>query len=79
MPTNNDITILTTGGTIDKEYPKSLGGYAFEFGKITGAHRIIKRANAKINIEPICAVDSQGEAIYHLVKFMEMRNTLILS
>ena len=26
------ICVIATGGTIDKDYPKSIGGYAFEFG-----------------------------------------------
>merc|ERR1712227_408748 len=55
----NQVQILTTGGTIDKEYPRALGGYAFEFGQITAAHRITNRVNAKIEIERVCALDSQ--------------------
>ena len=35
-----EVVVLTTGGTIDKEYPRGTGGYAFEFGKETAAHRI---------------------------------------
>ena len=27
------ITFIQTGGTIDKDYPRSSGGYAFEFGE----------------------------------------------
>jgi L-asparaginase len=27
------ICVIATGGTIDKDYPKSIGGYAFEFGE----------------------------------------------
>ena len=62
----NQVQILTTGGTIDKEYPRALGGYAFEFGQITAAHRITNRVNAKIEIERVCALDSQGKFfIYH--------------
>ena len=61
----NQVQILTTGGTIDKEYPRALGGYAFEFGQITAAHRITNRVNAKIEIERVCALDSQGKFLIH--------------
>ena len=27
------ITFVQTGGTIDKDYPRATGGYAFEFGE----------------------------------------------
>ena len=33
----NEVIVLATGGTFDKEYPKGPGGYAFEFGAVTGA------------------------------------------
>ena len=56
----NEVQILTTGGTIDKEYPRAMGGYAFEFGDVTAAHRIATRVNANFDIERICALDSQG-------------------
>ena len=52
--------VLTTGGTIDKEYPQGVGGYAFEFGTVTAAQRIKKRTHSKFEIERICSVDSQG-------------------
>ena len=51
---------MTTGGTIDKEYPQGVGGYAFEFGTVTAAQRIKKRTHSKFEIERICSVDSQG-------------------
>ena len=28
-----DILFLCTGGTIDKHYPRTVGGYSFEFGQ----------------------------------------------
>ncbi len=37
------IAIIQTGGTIDKDYPKSIGGYAFEIGE-PAAKRILARA-----------------------------------
>ena len=54
------LKVLTTGGTIDKEYPQGVGGYAFEFGTVTAAQRIKKRTHSKFEIERICSVDSQG-------------------
>ena len=66
----NQVQILTTGGTIDKEYPRALGGYAFEFGQITAAHRITNRVNAKIEIERVCALDSQGKFFICFKKYL---------
>ena len=59
----NSIKVLTTGGTIDKEYPQGVGGHAFEFGTVTAAQRIKKRTHSKFEIERICSVDSQGSFI----------------
>ena len=56
----NEVVVLTTGGTFDKEYPKGLGGYAFEFGTVTGAERIKKRSKARYTVESLCKLDSQG-------------------
>ena len=36
------ITFVQTGGTIDKDYPRSHGGYAFEFGE-PAASRLLAR------------------------------------
>jgi hypothetical protein len=41
MPARPMITVVTTGGTIDKEYPRK-GGYAFEFGEASAAARILE-------------------------------------
>lgn len=41
----NEVIVLTTGGTFDKEYPKGTGGYAFEFGVVTGAGKEHHRNN----------------------------------
>ena len=60
------LKVLTTGGTIDKEYPQGVGGYAFEFGTVTAAQRIKKRTHSKFEIERICSVDSQGMHILSL-------------
>ena len=86
------VVVLTTGGTIDKEYPRSLGGYgnlkkkysirwflAFEFGVETAAERIAKRANAKLHVEKVCALDSQdmtdSEREIFLSKILQSENT----
>ena len=44
------ICVIATGGTIDKDYPKSIGGYAFEFGE-PAAERIIKDWQTNIEFE----------------------------
>lgn len=36
------ITFVQTGGTIDKDYPRSHGGYAFEFGE-PATERLLQR------------------------------------
>lgn len=36
------LTFIQTGGTIDKDYPRSQGGYAFEFGE-PATERILER------------------------------------
>ena len=46
------IYILATGGTIDKCYPRSVGGYAFEFGEQPAAERIL----ADVSINPTVAI-----------------------
>jgi len=37
MPGSSAISVFTTGGTIDKDYPRAQGGYAFEFGDTSAA------------------------------------------
>lgn len=53
------ITFLQTGGTIDKDYPRSLGGYAFEIGPPAAA-RILERLNPTFGyaIETVLQKDS---------------------
>ena len=69
----NQVKVLTTGGTIDKEYPQGVGGYAFEFGTITAAQRIKKRTHSKFEIERICSVDSQGLNVLLASKVMQFQ------
>jgi L-asparaginase len=44
------IVFIQTGGTIDKDYPKTTGGYAFEIGE-SAAKRILQRANPSFDFE----------------------------
>lgn len=49
-------------GTIDKDYPRSTGGYAFEFGDEPAAGRLLRAANVGSNVHvtygAVCAKDS---------------------
>jgi L-asparaginase len=45
MAQRSKILFIQTGGTIDKDYPRSKGGYAFEFGEEPAAQRLIDRLN----------------------------------
>ena len=42
------ITFVQTGGTIDKDYPRSRGGYAFEIGEPAAA-RLMQRWQATVD------------------------------
>jgi len=48
------ILFIQTGGTIDKDYPRSSGGYAFEFGEPAVA-RILDRLNPSFEYEIVTA------------------------
>ena len=48
------IAFIQTGGTIDKDYPKRTGGYAFEISE-PSVERILKRINPGFNYEIITA------------------------
>jgi len=52
--------IIQTGGTIDKDYPKLSGGYAFEFSEEMAAKRILNNVNHDIDFEfiSVCKKDS---------------------
>mmetsp|Transcript_792 Transcript_792/g.1582 ORF Transcript_792/g.1582 Transcript_792/m.1582 type:complete len:185 (+) Transcript_792:15-569(+) len=57
------LTVVTTGGTIDKEYPRSTSGYAFEFGEETAAARLLSGLSllgySDYEVVNVCAKDSQ--------------------
>ena len=44
------ITFIQTGGTIDKDYPRSSGGYAFEFGE-PATERMLARLNPSFDYD----------------------------
>ena len=48
------ITFIQTGGTIDKDYPKTTKGYAFEFGE-PATSRILEKINPSFQFEIITA------------------------
>lgn len=56
----SEIIIITTGGTIDKDYPKPTGGYAFEMGE-PAAKRVLaaSRASIKYKVIEVMKKDSQ--------------------
>lgn len=54
------ITFIQTGGTIDKDYPRTSGGYAFEFGE-PATKRILQKLQPSFDFEVVtlCQKDSQ--------------------
>lgn len=48
------ITFIQTGGTIDKDYPKTTKGYAFEFGE-PATRRILEKLNPSFEYENLIA------------------------
>ena len=48
------ILFIQTGGTIDKDYPRSSGGWAFEFGE-PATHRILDKLNPSFEYKVITA------------------------
>lgn len=48
------ILFIQTGGTIDKDYPRKKGGYAFEFGE-PATKRILEMLDTQIEYEIITA------------------------
>lgn len=53
------ITFVQTGGTIDKDYPRATGGYAFELGS-PAAERLLDRWTPSFEFEvcQVCRKDS---------------------
>lgn len=55
-----DVLLVQTGGTIDKDYPRKTGGYAFEIAD-AAAVRILEQGRVTIRYETLsaCRKDSQ--------------------
>jgi L-asparaginase len=78
------ITFIQTGGTIDKDYPKTTGGYAFEISE-PAVKRILEKLNPSFEYEIIslCKKDSQDiteedrEKIYKTCKELENDKIII--
>lgn len=53
------LVFIQTGGTIDKDYPQTSKGWAFEFGE-PATHRILKKLNPSFEYEVLtsCQKDS---------------------
>merc|ERR1712106_231134 len=57
-----DILFLCTGGTIDKHYPRTVGGYSFEFGQpvVESVLQRVRPAPAfSFRVVSVCKEDSQ--------------------
>lgn len=51
MAEDTGILFIQTGGTIDKEYPRTMGGYSFEFGDKSAAQKIISALTPGVSFE----------------------------
>lgn len=49
-----NILFIQTGGTIDKDYPRSKGGYAFEFGE-PATKRLLERLGPSFSYRVVTA------------------------
>jgi hypothetical protein len=62
MDDDFSVLVVQTGGTIDKDYPRSQGQYAFEIGD-SAAVRVLRQAFAPVtftvNAVTVCRKDSQ--------------------
>jgi L-asparaginase len=61
---DGQVLFITTGGTIDKDYPRVTGGYAFEIGnpavaEILEALQTINAVGFSFSIVSVCRKDSQ--------------------
>jgi L-asparaginase len=54
------ILVIQTGGTIDKDYPRTIRGYAFEIGE-PAAQRVFERVGLELPVvfRTVCRKDSQ--------------------
>lgn len=56
------ITFIQTGGTIDKDYPKHIKGYAFEIGE-SAVKRILEKINPNFEYEIISLLKKDSQDI----------------
>ena len=54
-----EITFISTGGSIDKDYPKTTGGYAFELGE-PAVERILKKYKLNFKYEIISVIQKDS-------------------
>lgn len=74
------ITFIQTGGTIDKDYPKTTKGYAFEYGE-PATQRILEKLNPSFEYEILTAcqkdsLDITDEDRQHLVDLITKNNSI---
>lgn len=78
------ITFIQTGGTIDKDYPRSTKGYAFEISE-PAVTRILEKLNPSFEYEIISALkkdsleitDDDRQKIYDICNRQENQNIII--
>lgn len=78
------VLLIQTGGTIDKDYPRVIKGYAFEIGK-PAVERILEKINPNFTFEiaPLLQKDSteitkkDREKIFQYCKDSEAKKILI--
>ena len=62
MDTDFQVLVVQTGGTIDKDYPRATGQYAFEIGE-SAALKILNQSFAPVTFRvtslSVCRKDSQ--------------------
>ncbi|MFA8435873.1 MAG: asparaginase domain-containing protein [Marinifilaceae bacterium] len=56
------ITFIQTGGTIDKDYPRTSGGWAFEIDE-PAVHRILEKLNPSFTYEVISVLKKDSQEI----------------
>jgi L-asparaginase len=74
------ITFIQTGGTIDKDYPKTTKGYAFKFGE-PATRRILEKLNPSFEYEILTACQKDSLEItdddrQHLVDLIKENDSI---
>lgn len=57
-----NITFIQTGGTIDKDYPKNIGGWAFEIGE-AAVIRILEKLSPSFQFEVLSLLRKDSQEI----------------